>query len=197
MAGQRQARRHAHHAHAWGQSQCQHGVGGFQSRLGEGVAQEIGVLVPELLVQHIDHGALGRGFTRRHALLHMRVQSLGQQDGRARVAAQMRFQRHIAEALGIVMFEQRGVIDHGVDAAKALHHTRHQRAYRFLVKEVSIKRGAIARQLCARSYGLHSLIAGVAVVHSHLPARAGQGQGHVTSKATGGTGHQYCAWSGG
>ena len=30
-----------------------------------------------------------------------------------------------------------------------------------------------------------------------LPARAGKARTHVTSKATGGTGHQYCAWSGG
>ncbi|MPM67960.1 hypothetical protein SDC9_114885 [bioreactor metagenome] len=127
----------------------------------------------------------------------MGVQSLGQQYGRACVAAQMRFQRHIAEALGIVMFEQRGVIDHGVDAAKALHHTRHQRAHRVLVKEVRVKSRAVTRQLRAGSHGLHGLLVGIAIVHSHLPARAGQGQGHVTTKATGGTGHQYCAWLGG
>ena len=144
MAGQCEARGHTHHTHARRQGQGQNGVGRFQSGLGEGVAQEVGVLVPELLVQHIDHGALGGLVARRHAFLHMGVQRLGQQDGRARIAAQMRFQRHIAEALGIVMLEQRGVVHHRIKAAKALDHTRHQRAYRLLVKEIRIKSRAIA-----------------------------------------------------
>ena len=134
-----------------------------------------------------------RFITGSHALQDMCVQRLGQQNGRARVAAQVRFQCHIAEGLSVVVLEQRGVVDHGVDATKALHHPGHQRAHRFLVKEICIKSGASPRYFFAGSYGLHSVIMRITVMHGHLPSRAGESQGHVTTQATGRTGHQYCA----
>jgi hypothetical protein len=66
VAGQRQARGHADHAHARRQGQRQHGACGLKRCLGQRVAEEIGVLVPELLVQHVDHGAAGMLLAGRH-----------------------------------------------------------------------------------------------------------------------------------
>ncbi len=58
VARQREAGRHAHHAHARREGQCQQRRSGFQRGLRQRVAQEVGVRVPQLLVEQMDNRAL-------------------------------------------------------------------------------------------------------------------------------------------
>src|SRR3990167_7550113 len=190
VAGERESRRHAHHAHARRQGQGQHGAGSLQGGLGQGVAQKIGVLVPELLVQQIDHGALRIHLALGGTLQQMRVQGLGQHDGRAGVAAQVLLQRGKAETGGVVVLEQRRAVDHGIHAAKVRHHARQQGAHAGLVLKIRIKMGAGARQFCASSYGIDSILLGLPEVHGHLPAASGQLQRNAAAQAPGGAGDQ-------
>jgi hypothetical protein len=155
VAGEREAGRHAHHAHARGERQGQHGACGLQRRLRERVAQEVGVLVPELLVQQVDHCALRIGLA---ASGDVRMQRLRQQHGRACVAAQVPLEQRVAEAGRRVVLEQRGAVDHGIHAAEALRHARQQGAHGCLVLKIRTKMGAIARQLRASSYCFNSFL---------------------------------------
>ena len=61
MAGQCQAGRHAHHPHQRGKGHGQHGVGCFQRRFGQRVTQKIRILIPQFLVQQVDHRAARAG----------------------------------------------------------------------------------------------------------------------------------------
>ena len=72
----------------------------MQSRFGEGVAEKIGVEVPQLLVQHVHH------HTGTLALFHMGVQQLCQDDRSACVAAQMLLHGCKAKILGAVVFKK-------------------------------------------------------------------------------------------
>ena len=134
VAGNGQARRHAHHAHQRAQGQRQHGGGGLKRGFGQGVTEEIGVLVPQLLVQHIDHHAtagraqrlFGQGAVAR---VNVRVQGLGQQNRRARVCAQVLFHGGKAKVGGVVVLKGRRAVDHRVQIAKLLHHVGQQLAH--------------------------------------------------------------------
>jgi hypothetical protein len=87
VAGQRQAGGHAHHANLRCQRHRQHGVGGFQRGFGQGVAEKIGVLVPQLLVQQVHHHAQRTTFRASSvpwSRRHMRVQRPAPEESRPR-----------------------------------------------------------------------------------------------------------------
>ena len=86
--------------------------GRFECGFGQGVAEKIGVLVPELLVEQVDDR------TRRVSRADMRMQRLRQHDGRAGVAVQMFVQRGKTKAGGGVMLEGRGAVDDRIDPTK-------------------------------------------------------------------------------
>ena len=180
MAGEREAGCHTDHTHARRQRQRQHGVGGFQRGLGERVAEEIGVHVPELLVQQIHHGAFCP------ARLQVRVQGLRQQHGRAGVGAQVLLHGGKAEAAGVVVLEGGGAVDHGVHLTEVRGHRGQQGAHAGLVAEVGKEGLGTARAAVDRlafGGGLLRFSSRVAVVHRHVPARLRQRQRDFAAQA--------------
>lgn len=57
----------------------------------------------------------------------------------------MPVQRLVAEIRHLVVLEQRGAADHGVEPAEVRHHARHQFAYRLLMREIGLENRARAR----------------------------------------------------
>ena len=99
VAGQREARRHAHHAYPGCQRLCQHGGGCRQRGLGQRVRQEVRIQVEELLVQQIDDDALNR--CRRQ----LAGQGLGQQQRCHQIGHQVLLQALGRERADVVVFK--------------------------------------------------------------------------------------------
>jgi hypothetical protein len=138
-------RRHADHTNLGRERQRQHGAGGFQGGFGKGVAEKIGVLVPELLVQQVDDGALDVDFAACNAREQMGVQRLGQQHGRAGIGVQVLVQGGEAKTGGAVVLKGGGVVDHRIHPAHARHHRRQQAAHGSLIAQISMKSGRARR----------------------------------------------------
>jgi hypothetical protein len=86
--------------------------GRLQRRLRQRVAEEVGVRVPQLLVQQVDHRAV------RAARLQVLVQRLRQQRPAPRCWPAGAPAGAHTKALDRVVLEQRGVVDHRVDRAE-------------------------------------------------------------------------------
>ncbi len=192
MTGQRQPWGHAHHAHLGGQRQRQHGGGRLQGGFGEGVAEKIRVLVPQLLVKQIHHyafciGLLGAGLTLHDVL----VQITPQHNGRSGVAGHVLLQQGIGKILCAVVSKQGCTVDHRIQPPQRLHGGGHQCAGSGFVGQIGHQGAGGHAQRLAIGHGLRRAVHGAVVVHSHRPAGAGQVQGDFPPQAPTCAGDQY------
>jgi len=157
------------------------GVGGFQGGLRQGVAEKVGVGVPQLLVQQVDHHAVLT--TTAHDVL---MQGLCQQHRRGRVGHPVHLKTGHIDGFGAVVFEDRRAVDHRIQHAELRHHGGHQVTHAGFDREVSETHHgwwAVGVDRVAVGGGLFGLAAGVAVVHGDLPARPRQRQGDFAPQA--------------
>ncbi len=122
----------------------------------------------------------------RVARVQVFMQRLRQQHGRAGVGAQVGLHGGEAEALGAVVLEGGGAVDHGIHRAKPRDHRWQQRAHARLVCQVGKERQGAARaagERVAVACGLLRVCHGMPVVHRHVPARARQRERDFAAQA--------------
>ena len=196
---ERDARRHAAHAHRRRQRLGQQHGGVGQRGLGERVREVVGVRVVQLLVEQVHHA--GRHARVRRLRGGLRGERLREGDRRGGVAAHQRLQQRGVEGGGAVVLEARGAVDHRVDAAEGLRDGRQQRGGGGGVGEIGsedLHARTGGAQLFRRGGGLGERLrtgaamvqrdveAGVRQLERDHPADAARGARHQRHGARGG-----------
>jgi len=166
-----------------GASDCQHGVGRLQRRLGQGVGQEIRVEIIKLLVQQVHNN--GQAAFRRGV-----VQGACQLDRRRHIGVHMRVQPGVAEIQVAVVIEQGSVVHHAVDPLQRFDRRRQQAAHGLLIGQVAPQGDGAPAQGGNSLRHFARFVVRVAVVDGDVPAGARQAQRDFAAQAAAGAGYQ-------
>jgi SAM-dependent MidA family methyltransferase len=181
-----QAGRNADHAQLRRQRLRQYRGGALQGGFGQGVGQEIGIQVEQLLVQQIDDHRL-------RTVRRGRVQGLRQQQRRGQVDAHMGVQQGGVEGGGAVVFEQRCVIDYASDRAQC-GGALQQAGDALGIGQVALQRQRAPAQGFDVGYGGLRLLRGLVIMQRNVPALPRQRERDHAADAPGGAGDQRDFW---
>lgn len=190
LIARRQCNARCHADHAYPRCQClrQHGNGSVQCCLGQGIGEEIGIGIVQLLIKQIDDHCLS-------ACRCCLKQGLCQYDRRPDVGVHVRIQRGHGEAVGLILLKQGGIVDHTGDRPE-LSGLTHQFAHGGFVSQVALQRDGTASQRGNFSNDFPCLVFRTTVMDGDIPAVTCQRDRNGATDAPGGAGDECNLLSG-